>query len=165
MRYCKFKRLILILIGTLAITLIVATSCTGSTHVSDKFIPPHYLVARDTSAYQLFNFYFNPHTPEGLADATFKGKNIIIRNVTLTEEILKNKTDTHINLGGWIIVEYQNPSELESFKAGEVVDIAGECAGLSEERVAVLVKNCLIYPAGYITPRTDAGEEIPSDFY
>jgi len=97
------------------------------------------------------------------ADEMFTGRAIIIKNIKLTEEMMKTKTN--INIGGCIIIELQNTSDLERIKVGDVVDIVGKCMGVSEDRYVVVVKDCLIQPAGLFPLPLPGGEKVPGDIY
>ena len=128
------------------------------------YVSPEYATAIEICPYNLFDSYFNPIVPEGLADDTFKGKNIILKYVTITKDILGNIEDNRISIGGWLIAECQNIADVKNYTVGDVVQIVGQCTGFSEDLVAIMMKNCIVFPENYIVS-SHQGAEFSSDFY
>jgi hypothetical protein len=148
----------------LLVTVLFISGCAHSKTEVPPYVPPEYANAIEICSYNLFDSYFNPVVPEGLADETFKGKNVILKYVTITEDMLSSIQNNHVSVGGWLIAECHNIAVLNQHKPGDIIQIVGQCNGFSEDLVAVVMKDCRVYPENYIASlRQEA--EFSSDFY
>jgi hypothetical protein len=141
----KVKYLFLSLIGILVISLVVLSGCAGNDSAVLTFpafeapLPPPVEVTVD----QLYQEYM---TDETAAKAKYKGKRLLFTNVEVEEinRISVNSATPPINYIVNHSVEFlpRYATDFDYILVGFVVDIVGDCQGLSWGRV--LINDCWI---------------------
>jgi hypothetical protein len=157
----KSIRILWIIVIILLLTITGAASCSNTAPALIPYIPPRYLESIETTSFDLVYAYFRPQTRAN-AEKAFNDKYVIIKNIKLTQEIIDNKTDTYLNLGGTLFIKLQDMSDLERFSIGEKIDVVGICLGIPPGGYSVVLEDCLIEAAGVLPlPQTGEGGGSP----
>lgn len=114
-------------------------------------IPPSYLDCIELSPLMLGDYYFN-YNPLYFwfpaVDETLTGRAIIMKNIEITEEMLRTRDKSFFKVAHNIMVKPRNISQMEELEVGDVVDILGLCNGISTEWSAVTLERCFIETSG-----------------
>jgi hypothetical protein len=167
-RHLKLNRFLLPPMGiacSLAIMIVVPLNYSPDITVPFPYIPPplngYYLGMTVEDASNLLTAGYSQTLPVGVGGIT--GESIIFKNILLTAEKLQTKrVEVYAHGKELVSTEVQtyimassvqffprDPSALEKLRVGDVVDIIGVCAGMSEEWPSVIViRDCQILPAG-----------------
>ena len=145
-----FKSLLLIVIAMLAISLISVTGCTKQDPFIPEYIPPpegnrsYYI---ETTCEDLWNVFLSRYSDVISAEINYVGKCFIFKDILIDEYKLSRRYENSILIG---LVQFlpRDPSDLQELKEGDVVDIIGVCAGISDQYVMIVVANCQFLPAG-----------------
>jgi hypothetical protein len=114
-------------------------------------IPLSYLDCIELSPLRLGNYYFNYNPLYSwlpTADETLTGRAIIMKNIEITEEMLRTRDKSFFKVAHNVMVKPRNISQMEELEAGDVVDILGLCTGISDEWSAVTLERCFIETSG-----------------
>lgn len=154
----KFRRPLLISSSILIITAILTLSLTGlfnytlGTSASSPYIPPpagnsNYYIEATTEG--LWNEFLSHYSDTISAKINYVGKSFIFKDILIDESKLNRRYESYILIN---LVQFvpRDPSELQELKEGDVVDIIGVCAGISDEYQMIVVANCQFLPAGLV---------------
>jgi len=143
----------LILISLLLTGLSGAIACNEAESDMPPYIPSGYINCIELTPLRLGDYFFNYvplYTWIAPDDNTYTGKPIIMKDIEVTEEMLKTRNGSFLNVADNVMVESRNQSNVEDLEVGDMVDILGICRGVSDEWSAVMLEQCIIEPSGRI---------------
>ena len=156
----KFISILWVFITVLLLGIVTITSCTRIELATLPYVPPKYLTAIEVTAFDLVYAYQKPQT-RAAAERLFNDKVIIIKNIEITEEIIRDSTERYLNWGYSILFKPSNLSDLDRLRVGDKIDIVGICQGIAAGITTVVLDRCIIEPAGVLSlPLSDDGRIV-----
>jgi hypothetical protein len=132
--------------------------CSSGESATYRYLPSEYLDAIEMKAFDLVQAYQHPASRID-AERLLTGKIIIVKDIKITEEIIKASTETYLNWGFTLHVIPTDVSDLNLLKVGNKIDAVGLCQGIPTGKMAVILDQSIIEKAGIIPlPLSDSGE-------
>ena len=148
----RYKRTIVFIGAILSLCLISVTGCTKQDPFIPEYIPPPAGESRyyiETTTEGLWNEFLSQYSDTISAEIKYVGRSFIFKDILIDEYKLNRRYESYILIN---LVQFvpRDPSELQELKEGDVVDIIGVCAGISDEYQMIVVANCQFLPAGLV---------------
>lgn len=153
--------ILFVLITVSLLGMVAVTGCSSTELATHRYLPTEYLSAVEVTAFDLVYAYQRPQTRAD-AERIFNDKVIIIKNMEITEEIIRDSTEEYLNWGYTLYARPSDLSDLDRLSMGDKIDIVGVCQGIAPGKIPVVLNQCIIESAGII-PLPISGEEgIPT---
>jgi hypothetical protein len=99
-----------------------------------------------------------------VAAAQFDGEYFVFKNVAVTDLMFKHVDEGYF-WDGQVKCELLNPGDLSRYKIGDRLDIVGQNEGIVVGEAALLMKDCIILPAGIVQlPAPGGGGLVPTGY-
>jgi hypothetical protein len=99
-----------------------------------------------------------------VAAAQFDGEYFVFKNVAVTDLMFKHVDEGYF-WDGQVKCELLSPGDINHYKIGAEIDIVGQNTGVVVGSAALVMKDCIILPAGSVQlPAPGGGGLVPTGY-